>query len=195
MNIGWRELRTRRTVTRRLCGHVSGDPSDVLDQSNARVKSPISPPPAKKSLTGSTLPMATPVTRYRIIALQTIVQPRSSEPVIAGWRLLRAPALTVKIRRPESNPSRFLLAFRFDRHDLVAGVAFVNEDERTPSDPGQLSQSGGVASAGFAARRRGVFLERSGHDAESLRQRNMPTRMLTDCILIMEKLPVRLRGA
>jgi hypothetical protein len=42
-----------RTVTRRLCGHLSGGPSEVLDQSNARVDAPISPPPARKSLTGS----------------------------------------------------------------------------------------------------------------------------------------------
>jgi hypothetical protein len=53
MNIGWREVRTSRTVTRRLCGHVSGEPSDVFDQSNPLVKAPISPPPAKKSLTTS----------------------------------------------------------------------------------------------------------------------------------------------
>src|SRR5690349_17253746 len=53
MNIGWREVRTSRTVTRRLCGHVSGEPSDVFDQSNPLVKAPISPPPAKKSLTNS----------------------------------------------------------------------------------------------------------------------------------------------
>src|SRR5580692_4950155 len=54
MNIGWREVRTSRTVTRRLCGHVSGGPSDVFDQSYPRVRAPISPPPAKKSLTTST---------------------------------------------------------------------------------------------------------------------------------------------
>src|ERR1700722_15169851 len=49
MNIGWPEVRTNRTVTRRLCGHVSGVPMPVLDQSNALVRAPISPPPAKKS--------------------------------------------------------------------------------------------------------------------------------------------------
>src|SRR5258705_2095789 len=53
MNIGWREVRTSRTVTRRLCGHVSGEPKDVFDQSNALVKAPSSPPPARKSLTSS----------------------------------------------------------------------------------------------------------------------------------------------
>jgi hypothetical protein len=50
MNIGCPEVRTSRTVTRRLCGHVWGAPSDVFDQSNALVKAPISPPPARKSL-------------------------------------------------------------------------------------------------------------------------------------------------
>src|SRR5580704_17544701 len=53
MNIGWREVRTRRTVTRRLCGQVWGGPSEVFDQSKARVRAPSSPPPAKKSPTSS----------------------------------------------------------------------------------------------------------------------------------------------
>src|SRR4051812_38668885 len=34
-----------RTTTFRLCGHVSIGPSAVLDQSNVRTRSPISPPP------------------------------------------------------------------------------------------------------------------------------------------------------
>src|SRR5215207_1466781 len=53
MNIGWREVRTSRTVTRRLCGHVSGEPSEDFDQSNPLVSAPISPPPARKSPTTS----------------------------------------------------------------------------------------------------------------------------------------------
>src|SRR6185369_1305929 len=55
MNIGWRVVRTSRTVTRRLCGHVSGGPSGVFDQSNARVSAPISPPSARKSPAASPL--------------------------------------------------------------------------------------------------------------------------------------------
>src|SRR3954447_27071349 len=50
MNIGWRDVRTSRTVSLRLCGHVSGAPSGVFDQLKARVNAPISPPAAKKSL-------------------------------------------------------------------------------------------------------------------------------------------------
>src|SRR5258708_4801040 len=49
MNIGWPVLSSNRTVTRRLCGHLSGDPSEELFQSYARISAPISPPPAKKS--------------------------------------------------------------------------------------------------------------------------------------------------
>ena len=51
MNIGWREVSINRTATRRLCGHISGGPSEVFDQSYARVRAPVSPPAAKKSLT------------------------------------------------------------------------------------------------------------------------------------------------
>jgi hypothetical protein len=98
-----------------------------------------------------------------------------------------AAVLTVGIF-PRSNPSRALRLFRLDRHDLVAGGALVDVDERAQSDLGQLSQSGGIASAAFAGRRPGFFLERSGHDAESL---TLGTKhaatMLMDCILIMEK--------
>jgi hypothetical protein len=86
-----------------------------------------------------------------------------------------------------SRPSRIVLRFRLDRHDLVACPALVDVDERAQPDPGQLSQSRGIASAGFAARRRGFFLERSGHGAESLTlATEQAARMLTDCILIME---------
>ena len=89
---------------------------------------------------------------------------------------------------PGSDRSRSVLLIRFDRHDLVACPAHVDVDERAQSDPGQLSQSGRVASAGFAARRQVFFLERSGHDAESLTlATEYAARMVTDCILIMEK--------
>src|ERR1700679_1977749 len=53
MNIGWREVRTSRTVTRRLCGQVWGGPSEVFDQSNTLVRAPSSPPLPKKSPTSS----------------------------------------------------------------------------------------------------------------------------------------------
>src|SRR5665213_971812 len=49
MNIGWLVLSRMRSAVRRLCGQVSGGPSGVADQSWARVKAPISPPPARKS--------------------------------------------------------------------------------------------------------------------------------------------------
>lgn len=77
-----------------------------------------------------------------------------------AWRAARA--------LPRCQRNRIVLLFRFDRHDLVAGFAFVDMDERAQSYPGQLSQSGGIASAGFAARRQVIFFEQSGHDAESL---------------------------
>src|ERR1700722_3136593 len=53
MKLGWGKVRTSRTVTRRLCGHAWGEPSEVFDQSKARVRAPSSPPPAKKSPTSS----------------------------------------------------------------------------------------------------------------------------------------------
>ena len=49
MNIGCPVLRINRIVTRRLCGHDSGGPRDERAQSNERMRSPISPPPARKS--------------------------------------------------------------------------------------------------------------------------------------------------
>jgi len=36
------------TVVRKLCGHVSGGPRGVVDQSKARMRAPISPPAARK---------------------------------------------------------------------------------------------------------------------------------------------------
>ena len=38
-----------RTATRRLCGQVSTGPTEVCDQSSARTRLPISPPPVKGS--------------------------------------------------------------------------------------------------------------------------------------------------
>ena len=38
-----------RTIVLRLCGHSAGGPSAVLDQSNARMRTPISPPLARKT--------------------------------------------------------------------------------------------------------------------------------------------------
>jgi hypothetical protein len=35
------------TVLRRLCGHVSGTPNELLDQSISRMRVPISPPLAR----------------------------------------------------------------------------------------------------------------------------------------------------
>src|SRR5688572_11555428 len=46
MNIGWRVASIRRTAVRRPCGQLSGAPSGRADQSWARIRSPISPPPA-----------------------------------------------------------------------------------------------------------------------------------------------------
>ena len=45
------------SALRRLCGQPSTGPSGVFDQSSARMRSPISPPPARKSrLAGSESP-------------------------------------------------------------------------------------------------------------------------------------------
>src|SRR5262245_5977008 len=38
-----------RTTVRRLCGHRSGDPSEVVVQSLARINAPTSPPPSRKA--------------------------------------------------------------------------------------------------------------------------------------------------
>jgi hypothetical protein len=69
---------------------------------------------------------------------------------------------------PGSDRGRPVLLIRFDRHDLVACCALVDVNERAQPDPRQLSQSGRVASAGFAARRQAFLFEESGHDAGSL---------------------------
>src|SRR5580700_2880990 len=43
-----RELRHMLTAILTLCGQVSGEPSGVADQSLARMRAPISPPPASQ---------------------------------------------------------------------------------------------------------------------------------------------------
>ena len=67
-----------------------------------------------------------------------------------------------------SDRSRSLPPFGFDRHDLITSLAHVDIDKRVQSDLRQLSQLRCVTSAGFAAWRRAVFCEQSGHDARSL---------------------------
>src|SRR6478752_992824 len=55
-NIGCCEVRMMRTQVRRLLGQVCGGPSGDRDQSMARMRCPISPPPernAKTSVAGS----------------------------------------------------------------------------------------------------------------------------------------------
>jgi hypothetical protein len=49
MNIGYLELRRRLTVVFRLCGHDSGGPSGVADQSRPRARAPHSPPSERTS--------------------------------------------------------------------------------------------------------------------------------------------------
>src|SRR3954468_6644592 len=51
MNIGWRELSMTRTRVRSAWGHVSGGPRDVVVQSWARMRAPMSPPPRKADVT------------------------------------------------------------------------------------------------------------------------------------------------
>src|SRR6185437_2364803 len=50
IQIGWRDVSMILTHVLRLCGHWSGQPSGVDAQSNVRIRSPISPPPAKSEL-------------------------------------------------------------------------------------------------------------------------------------------------
>ncbi len=105
-NIGWREVRTSRTVTRRLCGHVSGEPSDVFDQSNPRVRAPISPPPAKKSLTTSSPIRTTSLKRSRQAYSRTSAKhngrPGSKKAKLRGDRRMSVPARKVNISRSRS---------------------------------------------------------------------------------------------
>jgi hypothetical protein len=46
--MAYRVLSRVRTSVLRLCGHVPTGPRAVFDQSKERVRSPISPPPARK---------------------------------------------------------------------------------------------------------------------------------------------------
>src|ERR1700737_573128 len=46
MSIGCPEPSTMRTQARSDCGHCSNGPRVVVDQSNARILAPMSPPPA-----------------------------------------------------------------------------------------------------------------------------------------------------
>src|SRR5215470_3877306 len=46
--MGWRDPRQMLTAVFRLCGQPAGGPTGDLDQSVVRVRSPISPPPARK---------------------------------------------------------------------------------------------------------------------------------------------------
>src|SRR6185437_10572221 len=50
IQIGWRDVSMMRTQVLRLCGQCSGEPRGVDAQSNVRIRSPISPPPAKSEL-------------------------------------------------------------------------------------------------------------------------------------------------
>ena len=47
--MGRSEARQMLTVVRRLCGHPATGPSEVFDQSIARIKLPISPPPDRNA--------------------------------------------------------------------------------------------------------------------------------------------------
>jgi hypothetical protein len=48
-NMGWAEVRIIRTQVFKLWSQFSGSPSGVVDQSKLRMRSPISPPPDRKS--------------------------------------------------------------------------------------------------------------------------------------------------
>src|SRR5262245_59735397 len=50
--MGKREPRQMLIAERKLWGHPSGGPTRVFDQSKARIRSPISPPPARNLLDG-----------------------------------------------------------------------------------------------------------------------------------------------
>src|SRR6187401_12102 len=47
--MGWREVSMMRTHVFKLCGQFSGEPNEVFSQSNARISSPILPPPSRKA--------------------------------------------------------------------------------------------------------------------------------------------------
>src|SRR5579864_395653 len=80
-SIGKRLASSRLTIMRRLTDQVSGVPSGVPDQSSARMCSPISPPPARKSrpevscavtaFMGPAFPPAVAISRWRTLARGT----------------------------------------------------------------------------------------------------------------------------
>jgi hypothetical protein len=55
------------------------------------------------------------------------------------------------------------MPLRLDRRHLVAGVALVDVDERSQSDPGQFSDPDRANPATIAARRQSGFWMRYGH--------------------------------
>src|SRR5688572_29721082 len=52
------------TAVLRLCGQLAGDPIGVLDQPKARVRSPISPPPARKASSQELMASISELRRY-----------------------------------------------------------------------------------------------------------------------------------
>src|SRR5215467_13363789 len=52
-NQGKRLARRKRVIIRRAGDQVSGEPMEVVDQSKARIRSPISPPPVSQPAKGS----------------------------------------------------------------------------------------------------------------------------------------------
>jgi hypothetical protein len=81
---------------------------------------------------------------------------------------------------------RLFQPVRLDRGDLVAGVAFVNVDERPQSDSGQFPDPDRADPADFAARRQGGFWMRYGHIEQSLNQQTKSAKLALDCNLIVE---------
>src|SRR4051812_28885847 len=74
-----------RTMVRRLCGHVSGGPSDVEAQSCRRISAPTSPPPSKSGsmclaliLSPSAAVTSSAVARFRYNSRMTSREIRAS---------------------------------------------------------------------------------------------------------------------
>ena len=66
------------TVVRKLCGHPVTGPSAVVDQSIARIKLPVSPPPAKNasgSETGAKFLPGSFMSAFKKGALQLLIWP------------------------------------------------------------------------------------------------------------------------
>jgi len=100
------------------------------------------------------------VRRSRDSRVLTAAVSQTKSPGIARGFYVRA------LLRRQRNQTFPLIGF--DRHDLVAGRAFVDVDERTQSDPGQFAQPERGAPAAFATRRQANLCEHYGHDAQSL---------------------------